>query len=360
MEADDERATEEEEPAGGPGDLASTWRDGRRMVATRADRLVARPVEWRWRRRLPRGKLVILAGDPGLGKSYVLVEVHARWSTGARWPDEPTTRTAMHSIILSAEDGAEDTIKLRLDGQGAEGARVHVVQAIETRAGGPTIVSLERDLLHLEELVGATGATLVSIDPINAYLPVRDSYKDNDIRQALAPLVLFAARTGVTGILVMHLSKDTERQALYRVLGGVGYAATVRVVLMVAKDPRSPGRKYFVNPKNNVAPKALPLAFAIEERPGDRSALVWEPEPVARARCRGRRPRGPARPGRAQGARGSGSGPGLPPGDARRWHPVGGGRAPGRHAQRLVPDYPVQGQVRPPRPGRQGWPARHA
>ena len=54
------------------------------MIATRADRLVARPVEWWWRRRLPRGKLVILAGDPGLGKSFLLTDLHARASTGAR------------------------------------------------------------------------------------------------------------------------------------------------------------------------------------------------------------------------------------------------------------------------------------
>jgi AAA domain len=251
------------------------------MIATRADRLVARPVAWRWRRRLPRGKLVILAGDPGLGKSYLVTDVHARESTGAAWPDEAVPRAPIHSIILSAEDGAEDTIKLRLDGQGAEGSRIHVVQAIMTRQGAQTIVSLDRDLPHLEELVTATSAGLVSIDPINAYLPVRDSYKDSDIRQALAPLALFAERTGVTLVLVMHLTKDTDRQALYRILGGVGYTAAVRVVLLVAKDPREPGRKYVVSPKNNLAPKAAPLAFAIEERPKDRGELVWESELVA-------------------------------------------------------------------------------
>ena len=250
------------------------------MIATRADRLVARPVEWWWRRRLPRGKLVILAGDPGLGKSFLLTDLHARASTGAAWPDESVPRTPVSSIILSAEDGAEDTIKLRLDGQGADGAKIHVVRAIRLRQGGETTVALDRDLAHLEELVTATRAGLASIDPINAYLPIRDNYKDTDIRQALASLVLFAERTGITLILVMHLTKDTDRQALYRILGGVGYTATVRVVLLVAKDPRQPGRKYFVSPKNNLSPRALPLAFAIEERPEDRGVLVWEAEPV--------------------------------------------------------------------------------
>jgi putative DNA primase/helicase len=280
-EAHEKRGSEEGGPAEDPGMWLSTWRGDRRLVATRVDHLVATPVAWWWRRRLPRGKVLIIAGDPGLGKSYLVTDVHARASTGAAWPDEADMRTPVHSIVLSAEDGAEDTIKLRLDGQGANGSLIHVVRAIRLRQGGESLVSLDRDLPHLEELVTAFGAGLVSIDPINAYLPVRDSYKDSDIRQALAPLALFAERTGVTVVLIMHLTKDTERQALYRILGGIGYAAAVRVVLMVAKDPRAPGRRYFVNPKNNLAPRALPLAFTIEERPDDRSALVWEPEPIA-------------------------------------------------------------------------------
>ena len=116
------------------------------MVATRADRLVSRPVEWWWRRRLPRGKLVILAGDPGLGKSFLLTDLHARASTGTAWPDEAAPREPVHSIILSAEDGAEDTIKLRLDGQGADGSKIHLVRAIRLRHGGETVVSLDQDL----------------------------------------------------------------------------------------------------------------------------------------------------------------------------------------------------------------------
>jgi hypothetical protein len=249
----------------------------RSLIVIPLSEIQAKPVTWLWLRRLARGKLIIIAGDPGVGKSFVDVDIHGRLSTGTAWPDETEPRVPVPSLLLSAEDSPSDTIKIRFEDQGADHRLIHLVTAVRVGdRGALDLFSLGTDLDLLEATVRETGAQLVSIDPLNSYLPVRDSFKDSDIRRALAPLVAFAERTEVTVLCIMHLTKDRDRQALYRILGGIGYVGTARVVLIVANDPQTPGRRYLVSPKINIGRKAAPLAFTIEELPEERARLVWD------------------------------------------------------------------------------------
>jgi putative DNA primase/helicase len=246
----------------------------RALIVTRASDITRADVTYLWRRRLARGKFILIAGDAGLGKSWVVDDLHARLSTGTAWPDEHDARAPVASILLSAEDGPADTIKQRLEAQGANQDLVHVVVAVR-EGGADDVFSLGTDLGLLEAAVRETKAVFVSVDPLNAYLSVRDSFKDTDIRRALAPLSAFAERTGVTVVCIMHLTKDVDRQALYRILGSIGYVAAARVVHLVVKDPNEAGRRYFLQIKNNLAKVAAPLAFTLEELPEEGARLVW-------------------------------------------------------------------------------------
>lgn len=136
--------------------------------------------------------------------------------------------------------------------------------------------SLASDLPEIEAVIARTGAMLVNIDPLSAYLGGRDSYKDAEIRALLAPLAALAARTGVAIVGVMHLTKDQQRRAIHRALGSVAFVAASRIVLAVAQDPEGQERRLFAPVKNNLVAPPPTLAFTLNG-----GVLSWYAEPVA-------------------------------------------------------------------------------
>lgn len=233
----------------------------------------AEQVSWLWRGRLPRGKLTLIVGDPGLGKSYLTLDVAARVSRGDEWPDGE--RAALGDVVLlNAEDGLADTIRPRLDALGADTTRVHALRAVRDDTGERHF-NLETDLPALEGAVESTRAVLVSIDPLSAYLGARDSYKDAEIRTVLGPLAALAERCRVAVVGIMHLTKDQQRRALYRALGSVAFVAAARVVLAVARDPDDDARRLLVGVKNNLTAPSPGLAFRL-----DGGRLTWDPGTV--------------------------------------------------------------------------------
>jgi predicted ATP-dependent serine protease len=195
----------------------------------------AEPVDFIWPGRIARGNLTLLVGNPGEGKSTFTLDVVARCSTGSAWPDGGTAPKGA-SLLLSAEDGPGDTILPRLQAFGADLAQVHLLKAIRDESGERTF-SLDGDLSHLETAMVGTRATLVIVDPLSAYLGRQDSYKDAEIRRVLTPLAALAEKHRVAIIGILHLTKDSQRRALYRVLGSVGFVAAARNVLAVGPDP---------------------------------------------------------------------------------------------------------------------------
>jgi len=235
------------------------------------------PVTWLWPGRIPRGKLTLIIGDPDKGKSCVTLDAAARVSTGKHWPDgTPAPRGDV--ILLTAEDGLSDTVRPRLDAMGGDPARAHVLKAIRTgdRERG---VDLSLDLPHLEAVLKATGAILVVIDPVSAYLGKTDSWRDADVRAVLAPLAALAERTGGAVVGIMHLTKDRQRQALYRAQGNISFVAAARAVFAVAEDREDPERRLLLPVKLNIAHKPPGLAFRVVEA-GTAVRVDWEPGPV--------------------------------------------------------------------------------
>lgn len=240
----------------------------RRLQTVRLADVAPRSVAWLWAGRIPRGKLTLVIGDPGTGKSSLTLDLIARITTGRPWPDGgPAPRG--NALILSAEDGIADTIRPRIDRMGGDPGRISVVD--ETARG----FDLGNDLGDLEAEIVAQDVSVVSIDPLSAYLGKVDSFKDSEVRRLLAPLAAMAERTGVAIIGVFHLAKDTQRRAIYRALGSIAFAAAARAVFAVAIDPENDGRRLFMPVKLNLAKQPPTLAFRLDD-----GALMWEADAI--------------------------------------------------------------------------------
>jgi hypothetical protein len=212
-------------------------------------------VEWLWPARIPLGMLTLLMGDPGLGKSLLTLMLAAE-----------VTREGGDVMVSSAEDHAGATIRPRAEAAGADLDRVHAITM--RRDGAEDGLALPDDALELEELVVQTGARLVVIDPLMAHLPESvNSWRDQSVRRALAPLHRIAAAHGCAILPIVHLNKTRGGDALYRAGGSIGIPAAVRSALLLARDPSDGERgscRVLAHVKCNVAPQAESLACEIE------------------------------------------------------------------------------------------------
>jgi AAA domain-containing protein/bifunctional DNA primase/polymerase-like protein len=204
-------------------------------------------VNWLWPGRIPLGGITLLDGDPGLGKSLITLDLAARVSTGREMPDgSPGLGSGAGVVLLSAEDDPSTTIAPRLLAAGANLALVEGVFGMklsdpETGQKLPRPFFLPQDIPFLEELIERIGARLVVIDPLMAYLDMSvNSWRDQDVRATLAPLVAFAERMQVAVVILRHLTKALGGNALYRGGGSIGFIGASRAGLLAAKHPDNP------------------------------------------------------------------------------------------------------------------------
>jgi hypothetical protein len=250
-------------------------------------------VRWLWQNRIAFGKLNLIAGDPGIGKSFITLDLAARASTGRAFPDGAPSCEPCSVVLLSAEDGVADTIRPRLEAAGANLDLISILLAKKIGEKESPISSLSADLKVLESAVEQTRARLVIVDPISAYMGDADSHKNADVRAVLAPLAALAEQKSAALVGVTHLGKG-ENSALYRVLGSIAFTAAARVLHGAAELQDGSGRRVFGPLKSNLS--ALPKALAFQL---DCGALKWDGlvdidvrcllEPAAPSK-RGRRP----------------------------------------------------------------------
>lgn len=284
------RATAQEAPACGGA-----------LVTVCADAVAIEPVSWLWPDRIARGKLNIIAGDPGLAKSTITISMAAvvtgkAGRFGVRlWPDGARCKVNGSVVFLSAEDDAEDTLCPRLKAAGADLSRVHIVQSVltgYTGKGEPAekLFSLQKDLHQLDKKLEELGdVVLLVIDPITAYLDGIDSNKNSDVRGTLAPLKTLAYKHNVAVIEISHVNKDGAR-ALTSVNGSLAFVAAARTAYLVVEDALDPlhQRRLVLSIKNNLGPPASGLAYTVESAkvsyPGgsmETARIVWDDASVA-------------------------------------------------------------------------------
>ena len=252
-------------------------------------------VRWLWPNRIAIGKITLVAGDPGLGKSFVCLDLAARVSTGSEWPDGQGAFAEPGGVVLlSAEDGLSDTIRPRLDAARADVSRITAIQATEYTLQGERKkngrverrpFNLVYDLPALERAIKAVAnCRIVIIDPITAYLGDKDSHKNAEIRGVLAPLADLAERNGVALIAVTHLNKSSTMSAIYRAMGSLAFVAAARAVWAVVKDKNDPDgrRRFFLPLKNNLGNDRTGLAFELSRSTSlrDTACVCWSPETV--------------------------------------------------------------------------------
>jgi hypothetical protein len=235
------------------------------------------PVEWLMPGRIPLGKITLIAGDPGLGKSYMTMDLIARVSTSGEIPCGGGELVRGGSVVLlSAEDDLADTIRPRLDAAGADVSRVHALSTIRLAGGQFAPFDLSY-MAHLEHAVRRLSDTrLVIIDPVTSYVGGKvDDNKNVGLRAVLGPLAEMAARRRVAVLLITHLNKGSQTKALTRVTGSLAYAALARAAWLLIKDQEDPARRLLLSIKNNLAPDPKGLAFRIVE-----GRVEWEAEEV--------------------------------------------------------------------------------
>lgn len=243
------------------------------------------PISWLWPGRIALGKLTLIAGDPGLGKSLLTQTLAACISKGYPWPISETPAPIGDVVLLSAEDDPSDTIRPRLDAAEADCQRVHILKAIQdvNEDGSPAqrMFSLKRDVELLEEaLANLPDCRLVVIDPISAYLDGTNSHNNSDVRGVLVPLSELAARHKIAIILVQHLNKNGMGNAMYRAIGSIAFVAAVRAAYIVTKDKDNAERRFFMPVKNNIAKDTTGLAYSIIATESGNPVIAWESEPI--------------------------------------------------------------------------------
>jgi len=232
-----------------------------------------------WRGYIPLGKLTVVDGDPGLGKTTVLLDIGARLTTHTPMPDGTVSDLDGPAgvVILTAEDGLADTIRPRLDAAGADVSRV---VALECLVNGDEERSLSlTDLTAIEAAVRAVDAKLVIIDPLMAFLSSEtNSYRDQDMRRILAPLARLAERLECAIVVIRHLSKGGGANAVYRGGGSIGIIGAARCGLLVASDPddATGARRIIAVTKSNLAAMPSALAYTLQPAVNGTASVAWE------------------------------------------------------------------------------------
>ena len=240
-------------------------------------------VDWLWQRRIPLGKITILDGDPGMGKSLLSIFIAACVSTGHPMPDGAPGKQGK-VILIAPEDAAEDTIKPRVEAAGGDPSQVLLLDNMDLLNIKDTKkikinerpFSLAQDMEILEQAIKQTGTILVVIDPLMAVLGHNiDSSRDQDVREVLTPLAQVAERTGCAILIIRHLNKGSSDNILYRGSGSIGIIAVARIGLLVAHDPDDEQKRVFATIKNNLSKIAPNLSYQIDENEHGAPYIQW-------------------------------------------------------------------------------------
>ena len=226
------------------------------------EEVVSKEVSWLWYPYIPYGKITVIEGDPGEGKTTLVLKLAAMLSKGLPLPcDDDRPYEPIHIIYQTAEDGIDDTIKPRLEQNGADCSMIRVIDETEKELS----MTDER----LEQAIVETNAKLIILDPIQAYIGATvDMHRANEIRPVLKKLGMIAEKYQCAVILIGHMNKASGSKSTYRGLGSIDIQATARSVLLVARLRDKPNIRIMAQDKSSLAPAGDAIGFEMTEDRG--------------------------------------------------------------------------------------------
>jgi putative DNA primase/helicase len=266
------------------------------------DKITSADIEWLWPDRIPLGTLTLIAGDPGVGKSFLTLYLAARASTGGPWPDseswhglpahedtQNTERSTQHAdtspgsvLIINTEDSPPRIMRPRLIELKAKLSKIRLIPFVRHQDNNGNEytdqLNILTDLFALERAISEIyDLKLIIIDPLIAFFGQYDTRNDSYVRNILGPLKKLAAKYNVAVVGVMHLNKGSSTNAIYRTMGSLAFSSSARSIWLVSSVPNSSGspRRLFIPVKNNMLEKPSALAFEIKD-----NRVVFEKDPV--------------------------------------------------------------------------------
>jgi hypothetical protein len=237
-------------------------------------------LQWLWEKRIPHGKLTILDGDPGLGKSLLTLDLAARITTGRPMPDG-TPGVRGNVVLIAPEDDPIDTIKPRIEAAGGDPSRIRLLNFVERISShtGNTVSSPFTLAEHLSILINTVkqiSPILLIIDPFIAVLGVGISASnDQVIRKKLLQLARLARNFDCAVLIVRHLNKGSSENALYRGSGSIGIIATARTGLLVTQHPADENKRLLVPIKNNFSEMPDNLTYKVVANERGIPSIQW-------------------------------------------------------------------------------------
>ena len=229
-----------------------------KLKMIRMSEVQSQEIEWLWYPFIPYGKLTIIQGDPGDGKTTMVLNLAAKLSKGEALDENMKVTAPVNVIYQTAEDGLADTVKPRLELAGADCERIIVIDESDK--------SLSMVDERLEQAIVRTGARLLILDPIQAYLGGgMDMNRANEARDMTKKLGALAEKTKCAIILIGHMNKASGNKAAYRGMGSIDFFAVARSVLLVGRVEGESNTRAVVQIKNNLAAFGHPKAFALSE-----------------------------------------------------------------------------------------------